>query len=52
MYLYPHNLAGIERQTNVFLRAGEPSVKAALGLAPLATDLEAFTVLRAAKDSF
>eukprot|EP00040_Diaphanoeca_grandis_P017972 m.94521 g.94521 ORF g.94521 m.94521 type:complete len:307 (+) comp26728_c0_seq1:127-1047(+) len=43
---------GLERRTNVFLRAGLPSVKVALGLTPEASDLEAFTLLRRLKDTF
>lgn len=41
----------LELQTNPFLRAGEPSVKAALGMED-ATDLEVFTEIRARKDRF
>ena len=40
-----------ERRTNPFLRAADPALKAALGLAD-APDLAVFTVLRAQKDKF
>jgi hydroxyacylglutathione hydrolase len=40
-----------ERAANIFLRAGDPAVKAAMGL-PDATDAAVFAALRAAKDRF
>lgn len=45
------SLLALEKATNPFLRAHLPEMKSALGLAG-ASDLEAFTALRAAKDRF
>lgn len=45
-------LKGMERDTNVFLRARMPHVKAALGLPMDISSLEAFTLLRQMKDKF
>lgn len=42
---------GLEKQTNPFLRASLPGIKAALNMAG-ATDIEAFAELRRRKDSF
>jgi hydroxyacylglutathione hydrolase len=41
----------LEKATNPFLRAGEPAVKAALGMDG-ASDVEVFAHIRAAKDKF
>ncbi|MBU2980965.1 hydroxyacylglutathione hydrolase [Lentibacter algarum] len=49
-FTVPSTLA-LERATNPFLRANEPSIKSAIGL-PNATDKESFTKLRAMKDAF
>ena len=49
-FTVPSTLA-LELATNPFLRASEPSVKAAIGLSG-ATDAESFTKLRAMKDVF
>ena len=40
-----------KRQPNPFLRAADPALKAALGMAG-ASDVETFAELRARKDSF
>ncbi|MCB1351034.1 MAG: hydroxyacylglutathione hydrolase, partial [Maritimibacter sp.] len=41
----------LEKATNPFLRAGDPAVKAALGMSG-AADVEVFAHIRAAKDRF
>ena len=41
-----------ERATNPFLRAGEPTMRPALGLPATATDVEVFAAARAMKDTF
>lgn len=46
----PSDLAQ-ERKTNPFLRAGNPDVKAAIGM-PNAPDVDVFTEIRARKDKF
>ncbi len=46
----PARLA-VERATNPFLRAGDPSVKAALGMED-ATDVDVFAEIRHRKDTF
>ncbi|EKD60809.1 MAG: hypothetical protein ACD_54C00542G0002, partial [uncultured bacterium] len=46
----PSRLSG-ELATNPFLRAGEPHIKASLGMAD-ATDAEVFAEIRARKDKF
>lgn len=42
---------GFEKRTNPFMRADDPGIRKAMGLEG-ATDLEVFTALRAAKDTF
>lgn len=46
----PAELA-LERRTNPFLRAGDPAIKAAVGL-PAAADVDVFAEIRARKDRF
>jgi hydroxyacylglutathione hydrolase len=45
------SLLALEIATNPFLRADDPALKAAIGM-PGASDLEAFTEVRARKDRF
>lgn len=41
-----------ELRVNPFFRVRSPEIRATLGIAPLASDVEAFAAIRAAKDSF
>lgn len=46
------SLLGVEFRTNPFLRPGDAGIRAALGVAPDASNEEAFAAIRGAKDSF